>query len=315
MVFEEGVAAVDVSIIIVNYNTKKILADCLNSIYAQTNGIDFEVIVSDNGSADGSIDMLKSSFPQVILIENNANLGFGAANNRGLAVAKGKYIFYLNSDTILLNNAVKIFFDYFEANGTKEKIGALGCNLLDADRNFLFSSGDFPDFDKILADALRAVYGLWKICIKKMLGQKMPEIKKNSLRMQKKFGSVDFVSGAAFFLRNDKFAKFDENIFLYTEEVDLQFQMKKSGLGRILIEGPEIIHLEGQSSKESDVVSDFYTMTSFHSICNNISRVYYCRKNHSKLKAFVLKILIFLQWTNPLLIKTNYKFIPALLKR
>ena len=125
----------DVSIIIVNYNTKQLLKDCLNSIYEHTENISFEVIVSDNGSKDGSIEMLKAEFPQVILIENNANLGFGKANNKGLAIAKGKYIFYLNSDTILLNNAVKLFFDYFEENGKKENIGALGCNLLDKQGN------------------------------------------------------------------------------------------------------------------------------------------------------------------------------------
>ena len=96
----------DVSIIIVNYNTRDLLKDCLISIYKHTTEIDFEVIVSDNGSVDGSIEMLKQEFSQVVLIENNANLGFGTANNRGLAVARGKYIFYLNSDTILLNNAV-----------------------------------------------------------------------------------------------------------------------------------------------------------------------------------------------------------------
>ncbi|MGN0729950.1 glycosyltransferase [Treponema sp.] len=100
----------DVSIIIVNYNTLELTKNCLKSIFEQTNGILFEVIVSDNGSTDGSIEMIKSEFPQVILIENNANLGFGAANNRGLKIEKGKYIFYLNSDTVLLNKAVKIFF-------------------------------------------------------------------------------------------------------------------------------------------------------------------------------------------------------------
>ena len=133
----------DVSIIIVNYNTKQLLADCLNSIYEQTKDINFEVIVSDNGSKDGSIEMLKADFPQVILIENNANLGFGAANNRGLAIAKGKYIFYLNSDTILLNNAVKYFFDYFEENGDKENIGALGGNLLNTQGYTTDSGGTF----------------------------------------------------------------------------------------------------------------------------------------------------------------------------
>ena len=96
----------DVSIIIVNYNTCELTRNCLKSVFEQTKNIDFEVIVSDNGSKDGSVEMIKKEFPYVILIENNANLGFGAANNRGLKIAKGKYIFYLNCDTILLNNAV-----------------------------------------------------------------------------------------------------------------------------------------------------------------------------------------------------------------
>ena len=116
----------DVSIIIVNYNTMDLTRNCLKSVFEQTKDISFEVIVSDNGSNDGSIEMIKSEFPQVVLIENNANLGFGAANNRGLKMTKGKYIFYLNSDTVLLNNAVKNFFDYWENSPEKEKIGAFG---------------------------------------------------------------------------------------------------------------------------------------------------------------------------------------------
>lgn len=83
----------DVSIIIVNYNTKDLTCNCLKSVFEQTEDIDFEVIVSDNGSTDGSVEMIKTEFPQVVLIENRVNLGFGAANNRGLKLAKGKYIF------------------------------------------------------------------------------------------------------------------------------------------------------------------------------------------------------------------------------
>ena len=90
--------------------------------------------------------MIKTDFPTVILIENNANLGFGAANNRGLKIAKGKYIFYLNSDTLLLNNAVKMFYDYWENTGDKEKIGALGSNLLNKDGHIIHSYGSFPSF-------------------------------------------------------------------------------------------------------------------------------------------------------------------------
>ena len=97
---------IDVSVIIVNYNTKLLLQNCLDSVYSQTGDIFFEVIVSDNGSTDGSIEMVKVNFPNVILIENNTNLGFGTANNRGLKIAQGKYILYLNSDTVLKNNAV-----------------------------------------------------------------------------------------------------------------------------------------------------------------------------------------------------------------
>ena len=109
-------SSMQVSIIIVNYNTKELLNNCLKSIYKYTKDIDFEIIVSDNGSTDNSISMLKTEFPQVVIVDNGKNLGFGAANNKGLEIAKGKYIFYLNSDTLILNNAVKIFYDYFEAN-------------------------------------------------------------------------------------------------------------------------------------------------------------------------------------------------------
>ena len=141
-----------VSIIIVNYNTKELIKNCINSIYKYTQDIQYEIIVSDNGSTDGSIEMLKSEFPNVILIENNANLGFGTANNRGLKIAKGKYIFYLNSDTVLLNNAVKIFYDYWENSSDKENIGALGCNLLDENFNIIHSFENFINAKKLLKD-------------------------------------------------------------------------------------------------------------------------------------------------------------------
>ena len=98
---------IDVSVIIVNYNTKDLLRDCINSVIEQTKNISFEIIVSDNGSSDGSIEMLKAEFPKVIILNNKENLGFGKANNRGAEISNGKYLFLLNSDTVLLNNAIK----------------------------------------------------------------------------------------------------------------------------------------------------------------------------------------------------------------
>ncbi|MBR0101257.1 MAG: glycosyltransferase, partial [Treponema sp.] len=120
---------IDVSVIIVNFNTKDLLQNCLRSIYEQTANVTIEVLVSDNGSTDGSLEMVRQQFPQTILLENNANLGFGKANNIAAKQAHGKYIFYLNSDTELKNNAIKYFFDYWENATEKNDIGALGCNL------------------------------------------------------------------------------------------------------------------------------------------------------------------------------------------
>ena len=173
----------NVSIIIVNYNTKKLLSDCLKSIYEQTKDLEFEVIVSDNGSTDGSIEMLKSDFPQVILIENNANLGFGTANNRGLSVAKGKYIFYLNSDTILKNNAVKYFFDFWENSPEPEKIGGLGANLLNSagetihsyDKNLFTINGYFSKL-------IHLVYGTYKLTLLNLIFRKRETISMELLK-------------------------------------------------------------------------------------------------------------------------------------
>ena len=157
---------IDVSIIVVNYNTKELTRNCLKSVFERTDGISFEVIVSDNGSTDGSQEMIRAEFPEVVLIENDANIGFGAANNRALAVARGKYVFYLNSDTVLLNNAVKMFFDYWENSPAKESIGALGANLLDEDMNITHSWGRFPAFRAMAKDIL---HRNWTIVAKGLL--------------------------------------------------------------------------------------------------------------------------------------------------
>lgn len=130
----------DVSIIIVNYNTKQLLSDCLSSIKEKTFGIEYEVIVVDNDSTDGSQEMLRQDFQWVRLVESGENLGFGKANNLGMSVANGKYFFLLNSDTLLINNAVKHFFDYAESNSD---FGALGAILFGSDNKPCHSYGSF----------------------------------------------------------------------------------------------------------------------------------------------------------------------------
>ncbi|WP_296012768.1 glycosyltransferase family 2 protein [uncultured Treponema sp.] len=279
----------DVSIIIVNYNTKELTRNCLKSVFDKTNGISFEVIVSDNGSNDGSVEMIKSEFPQVVLIENNANLGFGAANNRGLKIAKGKYILYLNSDTVLLNNAVKIFFDYWENSPEKEKIGALGCVLQDDKGNVIHSGGDFPTYKKEIFRLIKENVAISVNSLLSFFHIKQIHKKKNRL-LNAVSESVDYVTGADLFVRNNSFAEFDERFFLYFEETDLQFKMNKNSLKRILISDPKTIHLEGKSNKIKMKSLDRYI--SFSSAQILFSRILYFKKNnHKKIWLFIIFIL------------------------
>ena len=309
----------DVSVIIVNYNTKDLLKNCLDSVFAQTKELAFEVIVSDNGSVDGSVEMVRRLFPQVILIENNANLGFGAANNRGLERATGKYIFYLNSDTVLLNNAIKFFFDYWENSPDKDAIGALGANLLDEDMQVIHSYGEFPRLRQAMKNTARALYGSWKLSLKKLILRKeIPFVEPSSERAEYKEGDVGYITGADLFMLNSDFARFDEGFFMYCEETDMQEIMRSSGKRRIVISGPQILHLCGASSKEKDakrldLVQYFATFSSVH---YNLSLVYYFRKrNESRLGIFIVKFLICCLWINPLIWKKTGKFIPQLIKK
>ena len=282
----------DVSIIIVNYNTMDLTRNCLKSVFEQTKDISFEVIVSDNGSNDGSIEMIKSEFPQVVLIENNANLGFGAANNRGLKMTKGKYIFYLNSDTVLLNNAVKNFFDYWENSPKKEKIGALGCVLQDENGNLIHSGGEFPKYNSICKERFselihsRAKYLLLKLYLEKLYRFSRKEIKSERVI----HGEVDYVTGADLFMLNDSFAEFDERFVLYYEETDLQKNLRnQTGKKSLLISEPKIIHLlhKGRTEKIR-----FETFSTFH---NKVSSVLYFEKYGKKTSLLnFLNKLIFL---------------------
>ena len=304
--------SVDVSVIIVNYNTKDLLFNCLSSLFLQTHDVAMEVFVSDNGSTDGSLDMVRKDFPSVIVIDNQKNLGFGAANNKALAVAKGKYILYLNSDTVVLNNAVKLFFDYWEHAPDKDDIGALGCNLLNAERQIIHSYGILQedvwvDIRHNAKDLLRSVKNSIPFLNRTHLGKAPNDIK------PKYVGEVGFVTGADLFVRNDEYARFDERYFLYAEDADLQKSMALAGKKRLIVEGPEIQHLKGKSDKSRSVM-DFYCSTS--KIHTQLSSCIYHRKFNGQKKGsiFLLKAVIFIMWLNPLLFGRTRHYIPKLLK-
>jgi hypothetical protein len=232
---------IEVSIIIVNYNTRELTLNCLSSIKKQTKNIEYEIIVVDNNSKDGSQEAISKRYPDVVLIKNNINNGFGKANNQGIKIAKGKYIFLLNSDTILLNNAIKIFYDWMEKNNEKNQIGAIGTILLNEKLKSNLSYGKFPKASDLLIKEFSFINKIFK----KNYFEKVDNIQKGRTSFE-----VDYITGADLFVPKkvlDDVGVFDENFFMYYEETDLQFRMKQNNYLRKIINGPKIIHLESKS--------------------------------------------------------------------
>lgn len=190
----------DVSIIIVNYNTKQLTCQCIDSIYEKTNGVSFEIIVVDNNSTDGSQELL-SHDNRIVFIEAGENLGFGKANNLGVEKSNGKFIFFLNSDTILVNNAIKCFYDY-SINHQQLKLGAIGCLLENSDGEKVHSYGFFPTKHSLFTNYIKAGFRLIFHKTKKPVGYSIDCDEEK----------VDYVTGADIFVdRNviDNYGGFD----------------------------------------------------------------------------------------------------------
>ena len=235
----------DVSIIIVNYNTKELTNECIDSVFAKTREVSFEIILVDNASTDGSKEYFEKD-NRIKYIYCTENLGFGRANNLGCKYSCGKYIFFLNSDTLLLNNAVGLFYDFYENNNEYLKIGALGTFLLDKDRRIIHSFGPFPTIDRVL-------YNDWCGIILKIFGRKLKLFDDfYEIDMQKEYTAVDYVTGADLFVSReviDKYGAFDPDFFMYFEETEMQCRWHKFGLQTYVIKNPQIIHLVGASKK------------------------------------------------------------------
>lgn len=234
----------DTSIIIVNYNTTQLLINCIETIYKHTSDVDFEIIVVDNNSPDRSIENLIKQFSEVKLILHTTNIGFGGANNLGAEIAKGDYLFFLNPDTLLLNNSIKYFTDFYRSNNELLKIGALGSVLLDKNKNI---NGSYSETYSTLLDEI--IISLKSFFL---------EVERKEKFLEKDYKKVAWVSGANLFIKKNVFLeikKFDENIFMYYEELDLQKRLNKIGLSNYIIKEPQIIHLEGGSFNDQMSIS------------------------------------------------------------
>ncbi len=230
----------DVSIIIVNYNTEKLIMDCIKSIYDNTKNIEYEIIVSDNNSADNSINSIKEKFPSVKIIQNNENLGFGLANNEGFKLAKGKYVFCLNPDTVLISNAVKVLFDFMEQNFDA---GACGGNLYNRNMNYIHSFGYGDDIKSLLLRKTFLKFFFWKEY------RKIKSYEKNTDRT--KVQEVNHITGADLMIKKDlidELGGFSDKFFMYFEETELEKRIRNKGFKLYYVPDAKIIHLEGKSS-------------------------------------------------------------------
>lgn len=232
----------DVSIIIVAWNVRELVRDCLRSVYDQTKNIDFEVIYVDNASEDGSVEMVAKEFPEVRIIKNEENKGFIRANNQGIRIADGRYILLLNSDTVVLDNAIARTVKFAD---TKSEAAVFGCKVLNPDRSLQRTFFMYPS---ILNMFLAATY-LYKIFPRsKFFGrERMTWWDFDEVR------EVETVCGCFSLVRKEAIEQvglMDERYFVYGDDPDWCYRFKKNGWKVMFTPEAQIIHYGGQTTSQ-----------------------------------------------------------------
>lgn len=231
----------DLTIIIVNWNTKDMLRKCLSSIEKTKGRLQTEIIVVDNASSDGSRDVVRKDFPDIFLINSGANLGFAMGNNLAIPYATAPIILFLNPDTIVGENTLQCMYDFLIANPS---IGALGCKAVDAEgkvqelgiqnfptafteflkllflseKNIKFAKHFFPYHDSLQSGYVKKLYGVCLMTRKAVL---------------------------------DKVGSFDKRFFMYCEDVDLSYRIILNGWRLYYLANTEIIHFSGGASRKA----------------------------------------------------------------
>lgn len=253
---------VKISIIIVSYINLEILIDCINSIIKYNDMTDStEIIVVDNSPNDNIADFFANNFSSVVFIRNE-NKGFGQANNLGASIAKGKYLLFLNPDTILVEPIFKFAVSKFEEN---DKLGLFGLKLIDRNMNDNMSFFMIDGFGTVMKQ-IEKIVSTFDIFIDGKM----------------------FISGADMFIRKVDFmeaGRFDENIFMYCEEMDLLKRIRRLGRETCYFNEKRIIHLEGKTSNDSNLALKRRLD----------STKYYCGKYRMDFKKIVLSEIRYLK--------------------
>lgn len=258
----------DLSIIIVSYNTKKLLKECINSISSKTKGIKFEILVVDNASKDGSVELIRklSKNKHIVLIQNKKNIGFGPANNKGMKKAKGRYFLLLNSDTLIKDNLLSEMVSWMDKN---KKSGIVTCALKNPDESLQGTGGYFPTLFRVFSWMffLEDIPILDRV-IKPFhpMHPESPFYKGESFF--KKKSERDWITGAFFLARSeltDKVGFFDEDYFMYVEEVDYCYRAKRQGWKVWYLPKWSITHYGGASAGgEFTLISEYKGIKIFY---------------------------------------------------
>ncbi|MBF0485344.1 MAG: glycosyltransferase family 2 protein [Candidatus Omnitrophica bacterium] len=232
-----------ISFIVVNWNTKDLTQGCLESLYASLPEDQFEIILIDNASGDGSVEYLRSQFPRVRIIANSENLGFSRANNQGLAVAKGEYAVLVNSDVVVNPLAVKEVVHFLESH---DDVGVAGCNLMGGYTHKIqeYSFGYFVSLGRVF----NQFFGLFR------LSKNIPFLKGiTSCPVEKgEPFSVDWISGAFLAVRMSVYRQIgglNEQYFFYVEDMEWCFRISQAGWKIFFIPEVQVIHFYGASQK------------------------------------------------------------------
>jgi O-antigen biosynthesis protein len=236
----------DLSVIIVNYNVKSFLEQCLHAVLKASQDMKAEVIVVDNNSADGSVQMIVEKFPQVLLIANHHNQGFAKANNQAIKQSTGKYILLLNPDTLVQEDTFVKCLDYMNSH---PDAGCLGVKMINGKGRYL------PESKRALPTPIVAFYKVFGFAALFPRSKRFGKYHLGYLNREQ-IHDVDVISGAFMFIRKaalDKTGLLDEQFFMYGEDIDLSYRLTLAGYRNVYFPLTTIIHYKGESTRKSSI--------------------------------------------------------------
>ena len=271
----------DVSVIIVNYNTKELTMNCIKSVYSSKTQYSYEIIVVDNDSSDGSADSINRFYPEVKLIENKSNIGFGRANNQAAGIAKGRYLYVLNSDTTIENDVIERVVSYGDSN---QSVGVIGTKVINPDGKLQENFYKSPSFLSELVFFTGSI-------IKSLNWFPFHLNKYKKYPLNKPF-EVDTIAGCSMFIKRKVYEAtglFDEKFFMYYEDSEFCYRARQHGFKNVYF--PEVVVTHNHMGSGKDERQKFIThITCFKSAC------IYFKCINKTFRGNVFKLISILIW-------------------